>query len=112
VDQALELKQRVPKRNLDRHTLANMWAARAEALAMLGRTSEATSSLETAAQAGDPQFIPGTAGTLWRCGRALLRMGRDSAAIDQFQRAIELDPRGLAGTLPASALREHGVRAS
>jgi tetratricopeptide (TPR) repeat protein len=112
VDRALELKQQLPKRDLDRHTLANMWAARAEALAMLGRNSEAASSLETAAQAGDPKFIPGTAGTLWRCGRALRRMDRENAAIDRFKRAVALDPHGLSGALAASALREHSVRVS
>jgi tetratricopeptide (TPR) repeat protein len=111
-DRALELKQSSATQNLDRHTLANMWAARAEALAMLGRNTEASSSLETVAQAGDPAFIPGTAATLWRCGRALRRMGRENAAIDQFKRAVELDPRGLSGALAASALREHSIRVS
>jgi Flp pilus assembly protein TadD len=109
-DQALELRQLNAKtRKIDRHTLASMWADRAQALALLGRNTEAATALEKAASTGDPKFLPGLAGTLWRCGVALLHMDRVSAAVEQFHRAAQIDPYGRYGNLSASALREQSV---
>jgi hypothetical protein len=51
------------------------------------------------------------AGTLWRMGMAMLNLDRESEAMRQFQRAKEIDPKGLYGTVCAAALRDHGVRA-
>ena len=49
VENALQLKQRDPRsRNVDRHSLANMYANRAQALALLGQKDEAASALATA----------------------------------------------------------------
>lgn len=105
VDNALELKNR-NARNVDRHAVAYMWAKRGLALAMLGRTGEAAASVEKAKDSGDPAFIPGVAGTAWRCGLALARMGKFEAAREQFQRAAAIDPRGLYGKLAAESLQE------
>lgn len=110
LDQALQLKETNPQtKNIDKHSLANLWATRAEALAMLGRTSEAEAAIETASKEGNPAFRGGTAATIFRCGRALLRMDRESAAIGLFKRATEIDPHGLYGGLAAKALRERPV---
>jgi hypothetical protein len=51
------------------------------------------------------------AGTLWRSGLAFLSLNRESEAMEKFQRAKEIDPKGLYGTVCAAALHEHGVRA-
>ena len=83
---------------------------RAEALAMLGRTQEAEQAVEAASQAGDPAFRGGTAAAIWRCGRALQRMNRETAAGDLFKRAAEIDPHGLYGGLAASALQPGAAR--
>ena len=59
VDNALKYQQDNPRRrNLNRHNLANMWAHRAQALAMLGRRDDACSAIETASSVGDPAFLP------------------------------------------------------
>jgi Tfp pilus assembly protein PilF len=110
-DKALVLRETNAAPNAERHTLAYIYANRARALAMLGRTDEAKQSLEDAAKASDPDFVPGMAGTLWRMGMAMLNMNRESEAMRQFQRAKEIDPKGLYGTVCAAALRDHGVRA-
>jgi tetratricopeptide (TPR) repeat protein len=109
-EKALVLRQANAAPNAEPHTLAYIYANRARALALLGRTDEALESLREAAKAGDPAFVPGTAGTLWRSGLALLDLDRESEAMQQFQRAKEVDPAGLYGTLCAAALREHGIR--
>jgi tetratricopeptide (TPR) repeat protein len=71
VDNALKLKQdKLRGQNLNRHNFANMWAHRAQALAMLGRRDEAASAIETASNVGDPAFLPSLAATCWRCGMA------------------------------------------
>ena len=107
VDNALKYQQDNPRgRNLNRHNFANMWAHRAQALAMLGRRDEAASAIETASHVGDPGFLPGLAATCWRCGLAFRLMNQEEAAAEQFRKATELDPRGLYGELAASALRE------
>ena len=107
VDNALKLQQDNPRdRNLNRHNLANMWAHRAQALAMLGRRDDAAAAMETASIAGDPAFLPGLAATCWRCGLALRLMNQEEAAAELFRKATKLDPRGLYGELAASALRE------
>jgi tetratricopeptide (TPR) repeat protein len=107
VDNALKLRQDAPRgRNLNRHTFANMWAHRAQALAMLERRDEAAAAIETASIAGDPAFMPGLAATCWRCGVAFRLMNQEEAAAEQFRKAVQLDPRGLYGQLAASALRE------
>jgi tetratricopeptide (TPR) repeat protein len=110
-DQALNLRQANAGPNAERHTFAYIWANRARALALLGKTDEAQASLKYAAEDGDPDFVPGLAGTLWRTGKALLSMDRESEAMQHFQRAKEIDPTGLYGRLCAVALLEHGVRA-
>jgi tetratricopeptide (TPR) repeat protein len=110
-DRALQLrKENNASPNADRHNLAYMWANRARALALLRRIDEAEASLEHTMKDGDPDNVPGSAGTLWRSGLALLNMDRESEAIRQFQRGREIDPKGLYGNLCAAALREHGVR--
>jgi tetratricopeptide (TPR) repeat protein len=110
-DQAIELrKKHSGTPDADRHTLAYMWTSRAQALAKLGRIEEAAASLDRADQASDPRFIPGLAGTLWRAGVALVEMEREDAAIRRFERAKEIDPEGLYGTLSASALRDLRIR--
>jgi len=86
-----------------------MWANRARALALLGRADEAQTSLDHAAQEGDPAFVPGVAGTLWRSGLALSQMDRETEAILRFKRAKQIDPQGLYGNLATAALREHSV---
>jgi len=107
VENALKLRQDSPRnRNLNRHTFANMWAHRAQALAMLGRRDEAAAAIQTASIAGDPVFLPGLAATCWRCGVAFRLMNQEEAAAEQFRKATQLDPRGLYGNLAASALRE------
>ena len=107
VDNALQLKQsNLRTRNLDRHNLANMWANRAQALAMLGQKDEASSAIVTAGEVGDPEFIPGLAGTYWRCGVAFRLMDQEQSALEQFQKAIEIDPHGLYGQFAAAAMQE------
>ena len=107
VDNALKYQQDTPRnRSLNRHNFANMWAHRAQALAMLGRRDEAASAIETAIHVGDPGFLPGLAATCWRCGMAFRLMNQEAAAAEQFRKATELDPHGLHGELAASALRE------
>jgi tetratricopeptide (TPR) repeat protein len=107
VDNALQLKQSNWRtRNLDRHNLANMWANRAQALAMLGQKDEASSAIVSAGEVGDPEFIPGLAGTYWRCGVAFRLMDQEQSALEQFQKAIEIDPHGLYGQFAAAALQE------
>jgi tetratricopeptide (TPR) repeat protein len=107
VDNALQLKQsNLRTRNLDRHNLANMWANRAQALAMLGQKDEANSAIVTAGEVGDPEFIPGLAGTYWRCGVAFRLLDQEQSALEQFQKAIEMDPHGLYGHFAAAALQE------
>ena len=105
VDNALKLKLIKPRtRNLDRHAIANLWADRAQALAALGKMDEAAAAVAAADSEGDPGFIPGLAGTAWRCGVALLRMERGSDAKEYFRRAAEIDPQGLYGKMAAKAL--------
>jgi hypothetical protein len=41
---------------------------------------------------------------------ALVEMEREDAAIRRFERAKEIDPEGLYGTLSASALRDLRIR--
>jgi tetratricopeptide (TPR) repeat protein len=107
VDNALQLrKSQVRTRNIDRHNLANMYANRARALALLGQMDEAVSAIATAESAGDSAFIPGLAGTCWRCGVAFCLMNQENAAIEQFRKATEIDPHGLYGKLSASAMHE------
>jgi len=107
VDTALQLKQRdARRRNADRHMLAHMSANRAQALAMMRQMDEAASAVATAQNLGDPAFIPGLAGTYWRCGVALRLMGKENAAIEQFRKATEIDPHGLYGKLAVSAMQE------
>jgi tetratricopeptide (TPR) repeat protein len=107
VENALKLKLGNARlRNADRHSTAYMYANRALALAMLGRMEEASASVEMAKDSGDPSFIPGLAGTAWRCGLALVRMQKFQAAREQFQQAATIDPQGLYGKLAASALQE------
>lgn len=104
-DNALKLKQGNPRtQKIDRHSTANMWADRALALAMLGKMDDAASSLAAAEEAADPRFMPGLAGTAWRCGLALVRMEKPSAAAEQFRKAAELDPHGLYGKRAAAEL--------
>jgi tetratricopeptide (TPR) repeat protein len=112
LENAINLKQgNVRTRNMDRHNLANMWANRALALAMLGRIDEAASAVTTARYEGDAAFIPGLASTAWRCGLALLRMNQAAAAYEQFRKAAEMDPNGLYGKFSASAMQEqHAAR--
>ena len=86
-----------------------MYANRAQVLALMGQKDEAASALRTAEQVGDPAFIPGLAGTLWRCGVALRLMEQENGAIEHFQQAAELDPRGLYGKLAESAMHQHNV---
>jgi len=110
VDNALKLKEgNVRTRNVDRHSTAYMWANRAQALAMLGQKEEAASSVTTAQSAGDPAFLPGLAGTYWRCGVALRLMEQENAALEQFRKAAGIDPHGLYGKLAGSALHEYNV---
>jgi tetratricopeptide (TPR) repeat protein len=110
VENALKLKQSNPRsRNVDRHSLANMYANRAQALALLGQKDEAASAVRTAEQVGDPAFIPGLAGTRWRCGVALRLMEQENAAIEHFRQAAELDPHGLYGQLADSAMHQPAV---
>jgi len=110
LDNALKLKDRnLRSKNIDRHTTANIWAARSLALAMLGRMEEAAAAVEMAKDSGDAAFIPGLAGTAWRCGLALARMEKFQAARERFQRAATLDPQGLYGKLAATALQEQIV---
>ncbi len=87
VDNALKLQKDNPRdRNLNRHNSANMWAHRAQALAMMGRRDEASSAIETANKVGDPAFLPGLAATCWRCGLAFRRMHQEEAATEQFRK--------------------------
>jgi tetratricopeptide (TPR) repeat protein len=110
VDNALKLRQDSPSmQKLDRHNLANMWANRAQAAALLGQMDDAASCVRMASEAGDPAFIPGLAATAWRCGMAFRLMNQESAALKEFQKATELDPKGFYGKLGASAVREHSV---
>lgn len=105
IDNALKLKQGNPRtRNLDRHETAYMWANRALALAMLGRMDEAASAVAAAEREVDPRFIPGLAGAAWRCGLALARMDKPSAAAEQFRKAAQIDPHGLYGKLAVAEL--------
>ncbi len=107
LDQGLELKERdkyLPSRY--RRMAGDVWASRADALARLGRTSEAEASLAKAAEVADPETIPDMAGMLWRCGQALVHLGRESEAAAQFQRAAEIDPGGLNGKRSAAQLRQ------
>jgi tetratricopeptide (TPR) repeat protein len=110
VENALKLKQSNPRsRNVDRHSLAHMHANRAQALAMLGQKDEAAAAIATAHNVGNPSFIPGLAGTHWRCGVAFHLMDQDQAAIQEFGKASELDPHGLYGKLAASAMHEYNI---
>jgi tetratricopeptide (TPR) repeat protein len=93
VDNALKLRQDARRgRNLNRHTFANMWAHRAQALAMLGRRDEAAAAIETASIAGDPAFLPGLAATCWRCGLALRLINQEEAATELAASALRERP--------------------
>jgi tetratricopeptide (TPR) repeat protein len=86
-----------------------MFADRAQALALLGQNDEAIAAIAAASEAGDPEFLPGVAGTLWRCGVAFQLMHRGEEAAGQFRKAIETDPRGRYGKLAAEALTAESV---
>ncbi len=80
--------------------------------AALGQKDEAASAVTMAEEVGDPAFIPGLAGTHWRCGVALRLMQREDAAIEQFRLAAKLDPYGLYGKLADSAIHQPAIHAS
>jgi tetratricopeptide (TPR) repeat protein len=110
VENAIKLRQSNPRlRKVDRHMLAHMFADRAQALALLGQNDEAIAAIAAASEAGDPEFLPGVAGTLWRCGVAFQLMHRGEEAAGQFRKAIETDPRGRYGKLAAEALTAESV---
>ncbi len=57
VDNALKLRQSDPRtQNVDRHSIANMRANRAQALALLGQKEEAVSAAAAAGERGRPGF--------------------------------------------------------
>ena len=85
------------------------WTLKAWALAAIGRTSEVADAIESAVKATDPKCLPDLATTYYRAGMAMQAMGKQSAANQHFQRAIELDPHGRRGALSKAAMREQMV---
>jgi tetratricopeptide (TPR) repeat protein len=85
---------------LDYYTMANLRVIKARALAMAGRRNEAAAELQEETKA--PKCAPALAGLLWRSGLALHAIERESEAIQQFQRAKEIDPHGYYGGLASA----------
>ncbi len=105
IDRALERKLRSrASRRFDRHVLAQMYADRAWALALLGRAGESRGSLEQAFRAASRRFRPGLASVHYRAGRSLLALKGGREAEEHFRIARELDP-GSSGIQAAAMLR-------
>jgi tetratricopeptide (TPR) repeat protein len=109
-DQAIELKEKsATQKRANRQAYADAWALRAWALGLLGRRGESDESIQKALSESDRKDKPNFAGTLYHLGQALLSLGNRSAAVEKFNEARKLDPRGNYGSLAARALREHSV---
>jgi tetratricopeptide (TPR) repeat protein len=78
--------------NVDRHTLAYMWANYAWALALRGRMTEAHDAAARTLVVADDGFAPGFAGTKWRLGTAYLAMGDGKEALEQYSGGAQSDP--------------------
>ncbi len=104
VDRALERRLRSwLSRRFDRHVLAEMYADRAWALALLGRAEDCRAELEKAFRTAGRRFRPGIAAVHYRAGRALRALHQDREAGAQFRRARDLDA-GSSGMQAAQIL--------
>jgi uncharacterized protein HemY len=113
-ERALELMEKALEHKLrsylarctDQQRLGEMWGNHAWALAMLGRHTKASESLEHAFGEVSEKHKPRLAEVCYRAGQAMRLRGAKVAATEYFERACEMDPQGNAGSLAARALAE------
>lgn len=111
-EQTLELSKRAIEnfqrsllsRLLERYNLATAHANRAWALALLGRQSEAASTLREAFAQAEPNFVPEMAGLHLRAGYVERLNGNEVKAREHWRTALQLDPNGHYGKMATRAL--------
>ena len=96
--------RRMGKRQQD-----DYWSLKAWALAQLGRSAEVAPAIGAAFKATNKKSRPDLAVTNYRAGMAMRAIGNESAAVDYFKRARDLDPNGRRGSLAQAALAERSA---
>lgn len=84
-------------------------AARAWALALLGRRQEAEEAIERAVQGRRFFAVSLLASTRWQAGMALLALGETGKAVEHFRAARDADPKGKYCALAIQQLKRHSV---
>jgi tetratricopeptide (TPR) repeat protein len=103
VDLGIKFKRASPiQAGVDQHILGYLFANRAWALFLLGRTEEARESLEEARQFGNVQSKPGAAGVHYHIARALLAGGLNDEAARHLRQVKQIDPQGRYAALADS----------
>lgn len=91
---------------VDPHILGYLFANRAWALALLGRTEDAAEALDEARKYSNVKVKPGAAGVHYRIGRVLLALKQSAEAAQEFRQTRAIDPHGMYARLAEAALRE------
>jgi len=89
---------------VDQHIFGYLFANRAWALFLLGRTEEARESLEEARPFSNVRSKPGGAGVHYHIARALLAGGLNTEAAEHLRQVKQIDPQGRYAALADSAL--------
>jgi tetratricopeptide (TPR) repeat protein len=85
------------------------WAAKAWALAELGRAAEVEPAIENAARFTNMKSRPSAGAMFYRVGMAMQAIGNEKRASEYLERARDTDPDGRAGKLARAALGERSV---
>lgn len=105
IDEAL----RVAKGRIAARLEPSRWAARAWALALLGRRQEAGHAIERALRACPVTYAPLLASTRLHVAMALLAMEETGKAIEHLRAARDEDPNGKYGALALQQLKLHSL---
>jgi len=95
LDQGIKFKQASGQQaRVDQHISGYLFANRAWALFLLGRTEDARKSLNQAHRYTSVNIKPGAAGVHYHMGRALLAGGFNTEAAEHFGQVRQIDPKG------------------
>jgi len=90
---------------VDQHIFGYLYANRAWALFLLGRTAEVQQSLEEARRFSSIPNKPGAAGVHYHIARALLAGGLNAEAAEHLRQVKQIDPQGRYAAFSDALLR-------
>jgi len=113
LEEALTLSRQaieIAKRRATRRVAPIYYATQAQILALLGRGEEAQVSISVALAGRENEDLAASrSGIGWRAGSALLALGRNAEAYEQFRGGYQADPGGKYGRRCREELDKAGV---